>query len=377
MENKRSFALFPKRYGFFPYVFLIYLLLPAIYVAKTEGGKLVIGYVLLLVFFLSYRQLYMNIEKGEFSLWLIIQIGIILIFSVFYNPYNLFMGFFPANFIGYYENKKVFRWAIILFALVLIFSFVYNMTHYSLESMIFFLPFFIIMLISPFGIRSMNKKMDLEKKLDSANEQINQLVKREERMRIARDLHDTLGHTLSLLSLKSQLISKMVTHSPEEAVMEAKEMEKISRAALKQVRELVSDMRAITIEEELIEVQSILEAAGIKYKIISQLQEVDIPSLSQNILSLCLKEAVTNVIKHSQANNCEIILLHERGKITLSVCDDGVGLTEDHSLGNGLNGMKERLNLIDGVLCLTSRKGTKLQLSIPMIIKEEKEGVIN
>lgn len=78
------------------------------------------------------------------------------------------------------------------------------------------------MLISPFGIRSMFRRIELETKLDQANEQIRELSKREERVRIARDLHDTLGHTLSLLTLKSQLIQRLATSDPERTRLEAK-----------------------------------------------------------------------------------------------------------------------------------------------------------
>ena len=87
--------------------------------------------------------------------------------------------------------------------------------------------------------------------MDQANEQIKELIKREERVRIARDLHDTLGHTLSLITLQSQLVQRLAEKHPERAKAEAKEIEMTSRSALRQVRELVSDMRAITIAEEL------------------------------------------------------------------------------------------------------------------------------
>jgi two-component system sensor histidine kinase DesK len=204
----------------------------------------------------------MYIEKKGFSFWLGVQMGIIFLLSMFYNPNILFMGYFPANFIGYYSEKKSFYKALILFAIIQTIPLLINIGKYSFESMVYFFPFFVIMLLSPFGIRSMNRRMDLERQLDFANEQINQLVKKEERMRIARDLHDTLGHTLSLLTLKSQIVGKLALNKPEQARIEAKEMEAISRTALKQVRELVSDMRAITIAEELVEVQTILEVAG-------------------------------------------------------------------------------------------------------------------
>ncbi|MGP7818088.1 sensor histidine kinase [Niallia sp. 01092] len=372
--NKQLF-IFPERFGFFPYVFLIYLVLPTVDISKEKGVKLVIGYLLLIVFLVSYRQLYFCMGMKKYSYWLGIQMGIILLLSLFYNPNNLFMGFFPANFIGYYVRKRNFYLALIVFAVMQSIPLLINIENTSLKSIISYIPFFVIMLMSPFGIRSMIKRMELEKQLDFANEQINELVKREERMRIARDLHDTLGHTLSLITLKSQLVGKLAVHKPEQAQTEAKEIEKISRSALKQVRELVSDMRAITIAEELVEIQTILKAAGIAHHIEADLEKADVPPLTQNIISLCLREAVTNVVKHSSALNCTIKINHKLGKVDVFVIDDGVGLTDNRKAGNGLKGMKERLELLEGKLHLSSQEGTNLHITVPIIVKERKEGM--
>ncbi|MCB6771060.1 histidine kinase, partial [Veillonella atypica] len=107
---------------------------------------------------------------------------------------------------------------------------------------------------------------ELERKLDQANQRIAELIKREERVRISRDLHDKLGHTLSLLTLKSQLVQRLISIDTERAQQEAKEIELTSRAVLKQVRELVSDLRTITIAEELVQIQQILRAANFTYQ---------------------------------------------------------------------------------------------------------------
>lgn len=244
-------------------------------------------------------------------------------------------------------------------------------------NLFYLIPFIIIMLVTPFGIRSMNGKMELEMKLDQANEQIRELVKREERMRIARDLHDTLGHTLSLLTLKSQLISKLALKDPERASIEAKEMERTSRSALAQVRELVSDMRTITVAEEIIEAQSILKTAGISLHVRGDTELEAIPHLTQNILSMCLKEAITNVVKHSSAKNCFVTLQELEGEVSLTIEDDGKGMSSKETLGNGLMGIAERLELIDGMLKLTSQKGTKLVMSVPIIVKEREAGIVS
>lgn len=374
----RQISIFPRRYGFFPYIFLIYILFPIYYLMSETRLKQVIGYGMVCLFLVTYRQLYFAAERLSFSTWLALQLLIIFIFSMFYNLNFLFLGFFPANFIGWYKDKRMFKWGIISLIFVelvpLCYHLIFSKPDISTKELLYFVPFLIIMFISPYGIRSMNKRMELEKQLDQANQQIKELVKREERLRIARDLHDTLGHTLSLLTLKSQLVQRLTAIDPERARIEAKEMEVTSRAALKQVRELVSDMRAATIAEELLQIQQFLKTAGIDYHYNGEDDFAEISPFTQNIMSLCLREAATNVVKHSRAKNCFISIYRTSDHFKVIVKDDGIGMADHHSYGNGLNGIKERLDLIDGTLFLFNHNGTVLEMTVPIIQKAEKEG---
>lgn len=373
---KSKFRVFPKNLGIFPYVFLIYLVMPIAHISQEQGLKVILGYSFLLLFLVSYRQLYWQKElKAAFTAWLSTQIAIIVILSIWYDPYNLFMGFFPANFIGWYKNKKHFYWALTGFAAALFIGLIVFMIQEAIVSMIFFIPFLLVMLLSPFGIRSMNRSMELEKQLDQANEQIKELIKREERVRIARDLHDTLGHTLSLITLQSQLVQRLAEKDAGQATMKAKEIENTSRSALKQVRELVSGMRSISMEEELADIKQILTAAGISYDCGGVSVVVDIPLLQQNILGMCLREAVTNIVKHSKAKKCQIRIEKQRGCFTVSVSDDGHGFGQRNSEGNGLRGIKERLALIEGELTIDHGNGTTLLMKIPIVKTQGKEGI--
>ena len=205
---------------------------------------------------ITYRQLYWVNES--LNIWLVIQLAIIFIVTAFYSPHQVYLGFFSANFIGWFSSKQSFYKAYTLFVLILCSALIVGILYGDIPLTLYQLiniPFLLIMFVAPFGIRSMNKKMELEKKLDEANEQIKNLVKKEERLRIARDLHDTLGHTLSFITLQSQLAQKFVDKDPERAKQAAKEIEITSRSALKQVRELVTNMRTTTIVEELSEME--------------------------------------------------------------------------------------------------------------------------
>ncbi len=345
---------------------------------KEAGEKQLIGFGMVLLFLVTYRQLYFSMGEKSFTYWLALQLAIVFIFSTFYHLNYMFLGFFPANFIGWYQEKPKFYRGLTTLACVQILPFVFHVvqtkTFFSPSELIYFVPFLIIMLISPFGIRSMNRRMELEKKLDQANQQIAELVKREERVRIARDLHDTLGHTLSLLTLKSQLVQRLTTMDPEWARLEAKEMEVTSRAALKQVRELVTDMRAATIAEELVQVQQILRAAGITYRYEGAVDFAELSPFTQNIVAMCIREAVTNVVKHSQATHCAISVQLFSEKMNIVVRDDGMGVSSQHSFGNGLRGMEERLALIEGRLVLSNHNGAVLEMTIPVINRKGAAG---
>ncbi len=349
--------------------------MPSYYVSIEHDWKRIVGVGLLLLFLVTYRQLYNSSNDRSYTFWLIVQISIVMILAISYNLYNLFLGFFSANFIGWYLTKYKFYRALCMFALAITIPLVVKWDTLILETIYFYAVFIFVMLLSPFGIRSMNSRMELEKKLEEANEQIEELVKREERMRIARDLHDTLGHTLSMITLKSQLVHKLISKDTEKAKFETKEIERTSRSALRQVRELVSDMRAITVAEELIETETILQAAGISFQFEGDSKLEDVPLLTQNILSLCLKEGITNVVKHSEAQDCTVRLLNNPGEIELSIYDNGKGLNEETGNGNGLKGINERLRLIDGFVKVISQNGTKLIITIPIIAKEKKAGV--
>ena len=370
-------SIFPSQFGLFPFIFLVYMLFPILSLTKETGFKQSIGYVMLVLFLVTYRQLYWSMGKKVFTYWLVIQLSITFLFSIFYDLNYIFLGFFPANFIGWYREKPNFYRGIVCLALVVIIPFIYNMKSIqSTNQLLYFIPFIIIMIFSPFGIRSMNRRMELEKKLDQANQQIEELIKQEERVRIARDLHDTLGHTLSLLTLKSQLVQRLVTIDSKQAKAEAKEMEITSRSALKQVRELVTDMRSINIAEELIHIQQILKTADITYQYDGEDNFSEIPPITQNIVSMCIREAVTNIVKHSKATHCTISIAHSTEKMNIMIRDDGMGLDKNKLVGNGLRGIGERLALIDGTLELSTNYGAVIKMTVPIIKKAEQRGAI-
>ncbi|PGO31494.1 sensor histidine kinase [Bacillus cereus] len=374
MIEKKRFEIFPKHMGFFPYMWLVYLLFPLYNLTQVSGWKLVIGIGMLIVFIITYRQLYF-VQK-TFVLWACIQMVLTFLFALFYNPFMIFFGFFTASAMGFAPSKKAFR-VLLCLLVVMLGAFIFvNVNQLTIPSLVNIVPMFILMLLTPFGMRNFNQKKMLKNQLNEANEQIKDLVKREERQRIARDLHDTLGHTLSLITLKSQLVEKLIVKNPERASIEAKEITQTSRTALKQLRELISDMRMITVEEELEQIKTILQAANIELEVKQEANSSSLSPIEQNILGMCLREAVTNIVKHSKATECIVSVLESQGELILKVEDNGVGLENQSHDGNGIRGMKERIALIDGLVELdTINPGTLLTVKVPIVIRTGKDEV--
>lgn len=198
-------------------------------------------------------------------------------------------------------------------------------------------------------------------KLGLAHEQIAHLAKVAERERIARDLHDVLGHTLSVVVLKSELAGKLMERDPERARQEMAEVEQIARQALGDVRETIRGYRAEGLETELARARKTLDAAGVLLELTG-----NTPTLApaeETVLSLILREAVTNIVRHAQASRCRMALATGSEGTALVVEDDGRGGIRME--GNGLRGMRERVESLGGKLSIISVQGTRLEVHLP------------
>ncbi len=199
-------------------------------------------------------------------------------------------------------------------------------------------------------------------KLRKADTEIEHLAKVAERERIARDLHDLLGHTLSLITLKAELARKLVDRDPQRAKEEMLDVERTSRAALADVRQAVSGYRGEGLAAELIRARKTLETAGIAVN--SDIVELPLSPAQETVLALALREAVTNVVRHAQAQQCSVRLQRGDDVCTLEIADNGRGA--DAPEGNGLRGMRERLEALGGSLERQTKAGTRLVMQLPL-----------
>ncbi len=196
-----------------------------------------------------------------------------------------------------------------------------------------------------------------------SQEEIERLAKVAERERIGRDLHDLLGHTLSVITIKAELANKLATRDPAAAQAEIADVERIAREALGQVRRAVSGMRAVGLRAEFANARLALGAVAVDFEY--RAPDLHLHAEIETVLALALREAATNIIRHAEARRCSAELQREGANVVLAVIDDGVGGARVD--GNGLSGMRERVAALDGSLSIESLagQGTRLRIALP------------
>lgn len=183
--------------------------------------------------------------------------------------------------------------------------------------------------------------------LERARDEKARVAVAEERLRFARDLHDLLGHSLSVITLKSEVAGRLLPGQAERAQAEVAEIEQVARRALREVREAVGGYRRATLAVELAGARTALASAHVAWR-----EEVggdlDLPEPVEAVLAWAIREGVTNVIRHSGARSVAIVVAADEVEATVTVTDDGGGGPVE--AGNGLRGLGERVDAVDGVL---------------------------
>ncbi|MFK4068504.1 sensor histidine kinase [Streptomyces sp. NPDC029674] len=230
----------------------------------------------------------------------------------------------------------------------------------------------VITLLAGFAMSGVRQLIRTTVQLRQARATVAQLAANEERLRLARDLHDLLGHSLSLITLKSELAGRMLPGDPGKAARQVADIEQVSRQAMADVRAAVSGYRRRTLADELAGARTALTAADI---------EADVPleppaglpgEEAEAALAWALREAVTNVVRHSGARRCTVAFTTRQTLagplLELSVEDDGVG-GSGTAAGNGLTGLAERVEAVGGILETDrgTRHGFRLAVRVPLM----------
>jgi two-component system sensor histidine kinase DesK len=254
--------------------------------------------------------------------------------------------------------RKVLAW---ILPVMLLWTLETHLLHWPWQAEVWVL---LISLAVAIGQHSVWTGLRKNAELRLTHDEIRRLAATAERERIGRDLHDLLGHTLSMVALKSELAGRLIERDPHAARREIADVERVARDALSQVRSAVSGIRAAALASELASARLLLEAAGVQMEYWSDGREL--PVEVETCLALVLREAVTNIQRHARANRAEVTVITGAERVVMRIRDDGRGGVNER--GNGLTGMRERIVARGGELWIESPRGqgTGIEIRLPL-----------
>jgi two-component system sensor histidine kinase DesK len=189
--------------------------------------------------------------------------------------------------------------------------------------------------------------------MDTARTEMAKMAVAAERLRFARDLHDLLGYSLSAISLKSELTHRLVAKNPVRAQEELTQIIEISRQALADVRSVASGYRELSLEEEAVSARSVLSAAEVEVRMDIDLDQEELPARIRTVLATMLREGVTNILRHSKAERCEVNMRQHDSIVEIEITNDGVPQPPEKpnpDSGSGIQNLSNRVANLDGRL---------------------------
>ena len=332
------------------FVSLIFLVFP---VLGVFGGYFPVWTIVLTGLF-TIAYLLMVYLKKAYSKWIpflwFYTLAYIIFMTLTFQGGMMWFVFFNVNLLvwRFEDSVSSYRFLSFLATLLILTSSSFLLT----DDLSTHLMSMAILLFS-LGMYYYQNRIRQERKMEEQNRTINILSAENERNRIGRDLHDTLGHTFAMMSLKTELALKQMDKEQYDAARKnLEELNQISRDSMYEVREIVNKLKYRTVAEELLELERLFDLSDIVLTVDSSLDLDSLSPVSQSTLSMVLRELANNVIKHSQAESCHIRLSRDNG-IVLEFEDDGCGFKE--VTGQELHSIRERLSLVDGDLEILSQ----------------------
>jgi two-component system sensor histidine kinase DesK len=349
--------LLPAEQDWTPYAWLIYMLYYAAvpFVVRSSPLERVATVAVTLAALALYFRGYWL--RSRDILWVVggfVAMGVILIPS---NPAASVFFVYGASFLGrVFEPAVAYRYLGAILAIVGLETAALQLPPYA------WIPAVVFSALVGSVVAQQCQKRRLTAQLLMAQDEVQRLATVAERERIGRDLHDLLGHTLSVIILKSELASKLAAVDPERASVEIRDVERISREALAQVRNAVQGYRSGGIERELGEARRMLETAGIRME--ETIEPRRLSPVQEGVFAMALREGITNVVRHAHATVCRLSLRQTGNWCEMEIVDDGLGGIIDE--GNGLSGMRQRVEAVGGVLERNGTGGTRLRIRVPV-----------
>lgn len=350
-----------------PYIWLLYLFIFFISLAAyhpIEYSYLfaAIGTVLFLIVY--FNGFWASNKQLKWNVLAILIIGSLLAqLTVGASVFYVYAAAFCCR-LG--TAKKAFIWLVFIAIWVGVYSWFFELNSF------FYIPAIVFSFMIG-GINIYQHDIDIKRKeLILSQQEVKHLAKISERERIARDLHDLIGHTFSVITLKAELAGKLIEKDQLKAKNEIRELETISRDALKQVREVVTGYRTSDLNTELAHAKYVLESNDIHFNY--QFDAIDIKNSTNKELAIILKELVTNILKHSKASQANCHITESNKQIVFKLKDNGIGFGNDqqtlNSNGFGLKGIQERVEKLLGTLEFFSKQGSQFTILIPQGSKQ-------
>ncbi len=353
--RRPGLRLLPRDVGYLPYLWLVYVAMTFIYpVAAGSRSNLIETAVAAVAFLVLYFRGYW--VEGRASLLILIAIAAIGAVLGIVNPIASTYFVYAAAFAPEVGSAAL-AWRIIaaLIAALLIEAAVLHVTPWFWITGSVFTAVIGASTIRSAEVRRTNAE------LRAAHDDVERLAKVAERERIARDLHDVLGHTLSIIVLKSELAAKLATSDVTAAAAEIRDVERIARESLLELREALAGYRAAGLSAEIDRAREVLAAAGVRFE--CDIADIPLAPMEESVLALVIREGVTNVVRHAGASTCRLELTRDARGCRFTIADDGRGTPAREGLG--LTGMRERIEALGGTLARDAANGTRLVLTLP------------
>ncbi|MCC2088679.1 sensor histidine kinase [Mammaliicoccus sciuri] len=346
---------------------LVYLIFPILSLTVLGyKGPMWSGIVVTALFGITYLWMIVG-EMSEKPVLrkclLLIHLCGILYFVHFFSAYHFYFFFFCAYMLPYVFKVKFKSIEVYMYLTFFILCTLVVMIDDG-RFLFIVIPLLVVILAITFGNFKSLETKKLQEEIHHQNEHINTLIAEQERNRIGQDLHDTLGHVFASLSIKSELAMKLVDKDIDKAKEEMASVNELSKEALVKVRAIVDDLKLQSFEEEVKTMETLLENANLSFEFKNADRAQSLSPTRQSALSMILREAVNNVIKHAQATKVTGEIVEENEHLTLVIIDDGIGMK--HIDEDDFKSIKNRVHALNGQLKVSNlNKGLKMTITLP------------
>ena len=344
-------------------IFMLFPILPVV-IGELPSWHLLID----ILFVLAYLGVLTT--KSQRLSWLcwVIMLAYVAGYTAFVGVNYIWFFFFLANLLIYHFGVRSFNSLHVrtfLLAQVLVVGQLLIFQEVEVEFLVYLLGIITFIDLMTFGLVRIRIVEDLKEAQAKQNAQINLLLAENERSRIGQDLHDSLGHTFAMLSVKTDLALQLFQMEAYPQVeKELREIQQISKESMREVRTIVENLKSRTLTSELETVKKMLEIAGIEVEIANQLDTASLTQELESTASMILLELVTNIIKHAQASKAYLKLERTEKELILTVSDDGCGFASIK--GDEFHTVRDRVLPFSGEVSVISQKHpTEVQVRLP------------